>query len=161
MSLPENMSNRIHQMTEAATATRTVVVERVMPHPPEKIWRALTQAPLIEEWLMQNDFQPVVGHRFNLRSPPMPHWNGVVDCEVLAVEPPKRLVFSWNASGAEAATGIKTVVTWTLTPAGGGTHLRMEQSGFRNDQPQNYRGATAGWHRFFTNLEQVLTRIDG
>ncbi len=74
-------------MTEAAAATRTVVVERVMPHPPEKIWRALTQSPLIEEWLMQNDFQPVVGHRFNLRSTPMPHWNGVVDCEVLVVEP--------------------------------------------------------------------------
>ena len=146
-------------MTEAATATRTVVVERVMPHPPEKIWRALTQAPLIEEWLMQNDFQPVVGHRFNLRSPPMPHWNGVVDCEVLAVEPPKRLVFSWNASGAEAATGIKTVVTWTLTPASGGTHLRMEQSGFRPDQTGNYQGATYGWQKYFAGLERVAAEL--
>lgn len=68
-------------MTEAAAAARTLVVERVMPHPPEKVRRALTQAPLIEPWLMQNDFQPVVGHRFNLRSKPMPHWNGVVDCD--------------------------------------------------------------------------------
>ena len=146
-------------MIEAATATRTVVVERVMPHPPEKIWRALTQSPLIEEWLMQNDFQPVVGHRFSLRSTPMPHWNGVVDCEVLVVEPPKCLAYSWNASGAEAATRIKTVVTWTLTPANGGTHLRMEQSGFRPDQTGNYHGATYGWQKYFAGLERVAAGL--
>jgi uncharacterized protein YndB with AHSA1/START domain len=51
-----------------------------MPHPPEKIWRALTQSPLIEEWLMGNDFQLIVGHRFNFRAPAMPRWNGVTDC---------------------------------------------------------------------------------
>ena len=73
-------------MTDA-TATRSLVVEREMPHPPEKIWRALTQGALIEEWLMKNDFQPVVGHRFNFRTTPMPRWNGILDCEVLAVEP--------------------------------------------------------------------------
>jgi cytochrome b561/uncharacterized protein YndB with AHSA1/START domain len=81
-------------MSDAAAAMRTLLVERVMPHP-------------IEEWLMQNDFRPVVGHRFNLRSKPMPHWNGVVDCEVLVVEPNERLSYSWNASGEEAATGDK------------------------------------------------------
>jgi uncharacterized protein YndB with AHSA1/START domain len=68
-------------MTELAT--RSIVVERVMPHPPEKIWRALTEAQLIGEWLMKNDFKPAVGHRFNFRSKPMPHWNGVTDCEAL------------------------------------------------------------------------------
>ncbi len=69
-------------------ATRSLVVEREMPHPPEKIWRAITQSPLIDEWLMKNDFQPIVGHRFNFRVTPMPHWNGVTDCEVLVVENP-------------------------------------------------------------------------
>src|SRR4051794_4624027 len=107
-------------MTKPAADTRTLVVEREMPHPPEKVWRALTQGALIAEWLMQNDFQPVVRHRFNFRATPMPHWNGVVDCEVLAVEPNKRLSYSWNASGAEAAGGLRTVVTWTLTPSKGG-----------------------------------------
>ena len=78
-------------MTKRATATRSVVVEREMPHPPEKIWRALTQAPLIEQWLMENDFRPVVGYGFTFRTTPMPHWNGVVDGEVLVVEPHERL----------------------------------------------------------------------
>src|SRR5882757_1734050 len=108
-------------MTDTTTATRTLVIERVMPHPPEKIWRALTQAPLIEAWLMRNDFQPVVGHRFNFRSIPMPLWNGVTDSEVLVVEPNRRLAYSWNASGDQAPDGLKTIVTWTLTPSDGGT----------------------------------------
>jgi uncharacterized protein YndB with AHSA1/START domain len=67
-------------MTNIATEALSVVVEREIPFPPEKIWRALTQPHLIEEWLMKNDFKPVVGHRFNLRG----DWGGVLDCEVLA-----------------------------------------------------------------------------
>jgi uncharacterized protein YndB with AHSA1/START domain len=73
-------------MTELAPAARTIVVEREMSHPPEKVWRALTQAPLIEAWLMKNDFQPTVGHRFNFRAAPIHGWNGVADCEVLEVK---------------------------------------------------------------------------
>jgi uncharacterized protein YndB with AHSA1/START domain len=133
-------------------ATRSTIVEREMPHPPDKIWRALTQGALIEEWLMKNDFQPVLGHRFNFRAAAMPHWNGVTDCEVLFVEPNERLSYSWNASGEEAATGLKTVITWTLTRTKGGTLVRMQQSGFRPEEEANYQGASyagsgssAGW----------------
>jgi uncharacterized protein YndB with AHSA1/START domain len=148
-------------MTDATTATRSLVIERMMPHPPEKLWRALTQAPLIEEWLMRNDFQPVVGHKFNLRVDPIPHWNGVTDCEVLVVEPNKRLAYSWNASGEEAATGIKTVVTWTLTPVSGGTHVRMEQSGFRHGNDDRfYQGANYGWQGMFAGLERVAAGLE-
>ncbi len=136
-------------MTNPATETLTVIVEREISHPPEKIWRALTQPHLIEEWLMKNDFNPVVDHRFNLRA----DW-GAVDCQVMAVEPNKTLSYTW------AAYGLESVVTWTLTPTSTGTHLRMEQSGFRPDQQQAYQGAKAGWPRFFANLEQVLARID-
>jgi uncharacterized protein YndB with AHSA1/START domain len=136
-------------MTAAKTATRAVVVEREMPHPAEKVWRALTQGALLEEWLMKNDFQPVVGHRFNLRA----DW-GAVDCQVLAVEPNKTLSYTW------AAYGLESVVTWTLTPTNTGTRLRMEQSGFRPDQEQAYQGAKYGWQKFFANLEQVLARTD-
>jgi uncharacterized protein YndB with AHSA1/START domain len=126
-----------------------------MPHSPEKIWRALTEGPLIAAWLMKNDFQPVVGHTFNFRATPMRHWDGVVDCQVLVVEPCERLSYSWTASGEEAPGGLKTVVTWTLTPTKGGTHLRMEQSGFRPEDEANYQGARHGWQRFVAGLERV------
>jgi uncharacterized protein YndB with AHSA1/START domain len=147
-------------MSKTENGPLAIIIEREIPHPPEKIWRALTQAPLIEEWLMKNDFKPVVGHRFNLRAEPQPHWNGVTDCEVLAVEPNKRLSYTWNSSGDEAANGLKTIVTWTLTPTSTGTHVRMEQSGFRADQQQNYQGANYGWQRFLAALEQVVGRMD-
>ena len=136
-------------MNETATETRSVVVEREMPYPPEKIWRALTQPHLIAEWLMKNDFKPVVGHRFDLRA----DW-GAVDCRVLEVEPARTLSYTW------AAYGLESVVTWTLTPTSAGTRLRMEQSGFRSDQQQAYQGAQYGWQRFFAKLEQVLPRTE-
>ncbi len=142
-------------MNATETATRSIVVERELPHPPDKIWRALTQPHLIEEWLMKNEFEPVVGHRFNLRA----DW-GVVECQVLAVEPNKSLSYTWDASREGAANDLKSVVTWTLTPTSTGTRLRMEQSGFRSDQPQYYGGAKQGWPRLFAALEQVLKRID-
>ena len=134
-------------MNETSIETLSVIVEREIPYPPEKIWRALTQPHLIEEWLMKNDFEPIVGHRFNLRA----DW-GAVDCEVLAVEPNKTLSYTW------AAYDLKSVVTWTLTPTSTGTHLRMEQSGFRTDQKQAFAGAQAGWQQFFEKLEQSLER---
>jgi uncharacterized protein YndB with AHSA1/START domain len=134
--------------------TRSVVVERELPFPPEKIWRALTQPHLIEEWLMKNDFNPLVGHRFNLQRTPQPDVNIVVDCQVLVVEPNKTLSYTWSAFDLES------VVTWTLTPTSMGTHLRMEQSGFRPDQRQAYGGARGGWQKFLANLEQVLARTD-
>ena len=143
-------------MSNTATETRSVVVEREIPFPPEKIWRALTQPHLIEEWLMKNDFKPVVGHHFNLRG----DWGGVLDCEVLAIEPNKTLSYTWNFTHDDAAYNLKSVVTFTLTPTSTGTHLRMEQSGFRPDQQQAYQGAKHGWQQFFANLEQVLARID-
>jgi uncharacterized protein YndB with AHSA1/START domain len=141
-------------MNEPSTEKRSVVIEREIPHPPEKIWRALTQPHLIEEWLMKNDFKPVVGHRFNLRRTPKPDLNIAIECQVLEVEPHRTLSYTW------VAYGLESVVTWTLTPTSKGTNLRMEQSGFRPDQPQAYRGATMGWGNFFAKLEQVLARAD-
>jgi uncharacterized protein YndB with AHSA1/START domain len=136
-------------MTEETTQTLSVVVEREMPHPAEKVWRALTQQALIEEWLMKNDFQPVVGHRFNLSA----DWGGV-EGVVRAVEPGKVLSYTWEAYGLES------VVTWTLTPTSTGTIVRVEQTGFRPDQKQAYHGAKAGWPNFFDGLERVLEKAD-
>jgi uncharacterized protein YndB with AHSA1/START domain len=132
-----------------ASEVQSVVVERAFPYPPEKIWRALTQPHLIAEWLMKNDFAPVVDHQFTLSA----EW-GAVQCEVREVEPNRTLSYTWSAYGLES------VVTWTLTPAGEGTALRMEQVGFRPDQQQAFQGAKYGWQKFFGNLEQVLARAD-
>lgn len=135
-------------MTQAASETRSIVMEREFPYPPEKIWRALTQPQLIEEWLMKNDFQPTTGHRFELRG----DW-GSVACKVLEIEPHRTLAYSWDAHG------LKSVVTWTLAPSGAGTTLRMEQAGFQTDQEPFYQGAKAGWPRFLAALEQTLARL--
>lgn len=136
--------------------TRSIIVERLMPHPPEKIWRALTQAALIGEWLMKNDFEPLVGHRFNFRATPIPGaWNGVSDCEVLTVEPFTRLAWRQQASGEQKAEGLDSVVSWTLTPTDGGTLVRMEQSGFRPKDEMGYRMMSSGWPRIVAGLERV------
>jgi uncharacterized protein YndB with AHSA1/START domain len=137
-------------MTNTAEGTRSVVIERVFPHPPEKLWRALTESTLLAEWLMKNDFEPVAGRKFQFRAEPVPQWDGIIDCEVQVVEPLKQLSYSWGTMG------LGTVVLWTLTPAEGGTHVRVEQSGFGVDREAAYKGATYGWRRFFDGLERVL-----
>jgi uncharacterized protein YndB with AHSA1/START domain len=134
-------------MNQPSTETRTVTVERDIAFPAEKLWRALTQPHLIAEWLMKNDFKLNVGEKFTLSG----DW-GSVDCKVLEVEPNKTLSYTWDAMGLES------VVTFTLTPTSTGTHLRVEQSGFRSDQTQAYNGAKYGWQNFFGKLEQLLAK---
>lgn len=137
-------------MTQAKTGTRSVVKDRHLDHPPEKVWRALTQKHLVAEWLMDTDFKAEPGHEFVLQA----GW-GVVACKVLAVEPHQTLSYSWQAQG------LDSIVTWTLTETETGTHLRMEQTGFGADQEQAYRGATAGWNGFLDRLARVLSELDG
>ena len=136
-------------MNDTSLQTRTVTVEREFAHPPEKIWRALTQPHLIEAWLMKNDFVPALNHRFKLSG----DW-GSVDCEVLEIEPNRSLAYTW------AAMGLDSVVTWTLTPAGAGTHLKVEQTGFQPGQDAAYNGAKYGWNKFTTALDEVLAKLD-
>lgn len=136
-------------MTDVKNATRAVVKERHLDHPPEKVWRALTQTHLIGEWLMECDFKAEPGHDFELKA----DW-GSIACKVLAVEPHRALSYSWQSRGLES------VVTWTLTRTGTGTLLHMEQTGFGPDQEQAYRGATAGWTSFLGRLEKVLSDLD-
>ena len=136
-------------MTNTATETLSVVVEREIPYPPEKIWRALTQPHLIEEWLMKNDFKPIVDRHFNLRA----DW-GAVDCQVLAVEPNKTLSYTW------AAYGLESVVTWTLTPSGMGTHTAHGAVGRPAGSAAGLPGRQLRVAGFFASLEQVLARID-
>ena len=129
------------------------MIEKELPYPPERIWRALTEGSLIQEWLLDNDFEPVVGHNFQFRFPPMPNWNGVIDSEVLVVEPNQTLSYKWDS------LGLESIVVWTLIASGSGTLVRMEQSGFRPDQEAAYKGATYGWQKFFGGLERVVAEL--
>ncbi|MEX0955616.1 MAG: SRPBCC domain-containing protein [Rhizobiaceae bacterium] len=136
------------------TETKAIVVERVMPHPADKIWRALTQSHLIADWLMKNDFEPVEGHKFTFRATPVPGWSGVTNCEVLTVDQPRRLAYSWG-DGTESDSGLKTVVTWTLMPEGSGTRVKMEHAGFRPQDESGYKGMGGGWPRILAKLEEI------
>jgi uncharacterized protein YndB with AHSA1/START domain len=136
-------------MNTPTSEIRTIIVERELPHAPEKIWRALTQPHLMEEWLMKTAFEPEVGHRFKFSA----DW-GEIQCEVIAIDLHRKLEYSWDAGD------LKSVVSWELTPTDKGTVLRMEQTGFKPDQSRYYGGAKLGWPRFLDNLEQVLKRMD-
>lgn len=125
---------------------RILVIERRLPHAQDKVWRALTQSELMADWLMPNDFEPVAGKPFTLRTDPTPHWNGIVTGEVLEVQPMSRLVYKW----------YDMTIVMTLTPEDGGVLLRLEQSGFANDQA--YAGAQYGWTNFLNRLEPVVAR---
>ncbi len=144
-------------MTDTIEATRSLIFERQMRHPPEKVWKALTQSWLIAEWLMPNDFKAEVGHRFAFRATPMPGWSGIANCEVITVDEPHRLAYRWG-DGTESASGMKTVVTWTLTPqADGGTLVRLEQSGFRRKDQFAHERMGSGWPGVLERLEQVAS----
>ena len=126
-----------------------------MPHPPEKVWRALTDPALLAEWLLPAvGFAPEPGAAFTLQAPAYPGWDGTVECRVLAVEPHRTLRYTWRVPFADAA--LDTVVTFTLTPTASGTRLSVVQTGFRPDQPRALGGARYGWGMMGGKLTTLL-----
>jgi uncharacterized protein YndB with AHSA1/START domain len=144
----------LKSVSKITSEIRTVTIEREVAHPPEKIWRALTQPHLLEEWLMKTDFKPEKGRKFTFSRRPQPDVNVVVDCEVLDIEPHKTLSYTWDAFGLES------VVTFTLEPTPTGTMIRIEQTGFRPDQDAAYKGSKASWKQFAARLDELLSRLD-
>ncbi|MGE5675574.1 MAG: SRPBCC family protein [Mycobacterium leprae] len=102
----------------------TIQLEQVYSSPMERVWRALTNSEAIARWLMPNDFRPELGHKFRFQAQPAPGWDGVIDSEVIELDEPRKLVYTWNSRG------MNTVVTWTLEEVNGGTRLRLEHTGF-------------------------------
>ncbi len=141
-------------------ATRDIVVEGVLPHAPERVWQALTSAELIGRWLMPNDFAAEVGRRFTFRTRPMGDWDGIVHCEVLELVPQRKLVYSWKGGSRDNATygsALDTVVTWTLTPVAGRTHLRMVHAGFRSPANDSaFDAMRPGWSRILQSIPRVI-----
>jgi uncharacterized protein YndB with AHSA1/START domain len=142
----------------AKAETQSISQQYDLPYPPAKVWRALTEPELLSRWLMATDMQPAVGNSFTFESDPTPWWDGIVRCEVLELERPKRLSYTWR-SGPESSP-LDTVVTWTLTPTpSGGTRLSLEHSGFTPSNKFALDGASTGWQRMVgERLREVLAQ---
>ena len=137
---------------------RDLKFEVVYPHPPEKVWRAITDSRAIAQWLMENDFEARVGHTFQFRSKPQPGWDGITNCEVLEAEPPRRLRYSWRGGP------IDTMLTITLEPVAEGTRLVLEHTGFRGVKAMMVGWIMArGWKSKILRvaLPRLLERWDG
>jgi uncharacterized protein YndB with AHSA1/START domain len=152
-------------MSEAATATREIVVEETFPHRPETIWQALTTGDLIGRWFMApTGFAPVPGTRFTFQTKAGGAWDGVIHCEVLEAVPHERLVYSWRG-GHPDNTGygapLDTTVSWTLTPTAEGTRIRLVHAGFvvpRNQSALETMGN--GWKKVVPALGNAVAGQD-
>ncbi len=145
-------------MNTTNTEAQSICVDYDLSHPPSKVWRALTESGLLSAWLMPNDIRPVVGHRFTFKSQPMPGWDGVVHCEVLEVEPLRRIRYSWRG-GAEGWV-LDSTVTWTLTPTRAGTRLTLEHAGFLPRNAFAFDVMGKGWRgKMVDRFNEVLSQI--
>jgi len=149
-------------MTEAAIKfdTRDIVVDEVLPHAPETIWKTLTTGELIDRWLMKaTGFEPLKGARFTLQTTPAGAWDGVIHCEVLEVIRNERLSYSWQGGhdgNAHYGSRLETIVTWTLVKVEGGTRLRLVHSGFvRPKNDTAYRNLSEGWKKVVGRIGTV------
>jgi uncharacterized protein YndB with AHSA1/START domain len=139
----------------AKAETQSIHQEYDFPYPPAKVWRALTDSKLLAQWLMNNDMRPEIGQSFTFRMEPTQWWDGVVHCDVLELEPEKRLSYTWR-SGPESSP-LDTVVTWTLTPTASGTRLSLEHTGFVPKNKFAFQGADQGWrHMVGERLRKLL-----
>lgn len=132
----------------------SVVFELDLKHSPPKVWRALTEPALLEQWLLPTiDLKLEPGAPFRLKAPPQPGWDGTVHCCVAEIEPQRKLSYSWLVGE------LDTVVTFTLTPTPSGTHLSIVQSGFQPNQKRNFGGARYGWRLMTGKLVEVLAQV--
>ena len=128
--------------------------ERLLAHPREKVWRALTDPVLLTEWLLPvTGLELRLGNSFTFKTQPYPGWDGTVNCRVLEIDPLKKLSYAWVVGDM-----LDTVVTFTLAPTATGTLLSLVQSGFKPDQKQNLGGARYGWKLMGGKLIDVLAK---
>jgi uncharacterized protein YndB with AHSA1/START domain len=130
------------------------------PHPPAAVWEYLTNAELMELWLMKSDFQPVVGHEFTFRNKPVPSfdWDGIVYCKVLAMDPVKSLSYSWKLGPGDGATNVESVVRWELQPKNNGTELLLDHGDFAILKHMGiFEAMNKGW---LENMHKILDRLN-
>ena len=139
--------------TTNASQTDTISFECDLPHPPEKVWRALTTPELLTKWLLPvAELRLEPEQRFTFSAPPQPGWDGIVNCRILEIDPHRKLSYAWVVGD------IDTVVTFTLTPTGSSTRMIIVQSGFKPNQKQNFAGARYGWAMMGERLVGLLAK---
>lgn len=121
--------------------------EWIYEQSPNEVWEYLTQAELIALWLMPNNFKPLLGHKFQFQTNPMPSLDldGIMHCEVLAIVPFQKLTYSWKGGPGNGVITLDTVVEWTIKPFGKGTKLTLKHSGFKETNLSIFNGMTDGW----------------
>lgn len=142
---------------------RAIRIKWFLAQPPEKVWFCLTDPEMISQWLMENDFKPVAGHKFNFYTKAIPKMNfdGIVYCEVLEVIAPRKLVYTWRGGPAPGVITLDTLLTWTLQPKDGGTELLLEQTGFKGFG--NYIASIfmgSGWRKKILRRFEALLNKD-
>jgi uncharacterized protein YndB with AHSA1/START domain len=112
---------------------KEIIHQFTFPQSPEEVWEYLTNAELLAQWLMPNDFKPIVGHRFQFGTKPKYPlgFDGRIYCEVLEIVPYRKLVYSWKGGLSKENPSLDSTVTWTLTPTDNGTVLKLEHKGFK------------------------------
>ena len=132
------------------------------PHSPETVWEYLTKFELMAQWLMKNDFQPIVGLDFQFRTNPIPSlvFDGIFYCKVLEVVPFKRLSYSWKSGPGNGEITLDSVVIWKLEPKDNGTQLFLEHSGFAKKENLNfYEGLAHGWIEKLQKIDELLNLL--
>lgn len=133
--------------------TEAISFEFDLQHPPEKVWRALTDPVLLAEWLLPVvELELAPGATFKLQAPPQPGWDGLVQGRMLEIEPQRKLSYTWVVGE------LDTVVTFTLTPTPSGTRLSLLHTGFQPHQKQNFGGARFGWRLMGGRLVDLLAK---
>ena len=136
--------------------TDAISFEFDLRHPPEKVWRALTEPELMSQWLLPViGFELAPGKAFTLQTQAYPGWDGTVNCRMVEIDPQRKLSYTWVVGNM----AIDTVVTFTLAPTASGTRLSLVQSGFTPDQKQNFGGARYGWKMMGGTLVDLLERM--
>ncbi|MGI2906516.1 SRPBCC family protein [Tolypothrix sp. VBCCA 56010] len=125
-------------------------------YPPQRVWQVITNRQALAAWLMENDFQPRIGHKFRFQHSTLPGIDGSIDCEVIELDEPNRLSYTWQ----DKLMHQPSIVTWTLTPVDGGTRLQLKHQILQHEtikleQPQH---SAETWQSQFTHKSNTVTQ---
>ena len=137
----------------APSQTEAISFEFDLHHPPEKVWRALTDPDLLAEWLLPVvDLKLEPGAEFTFKAQPYPGWDGTVNCRFIEIETQEAQLHVDRRRHRHRGDVH-------AQPTASGTRLSLVQSGFKPDQKQDFGGARYGWKLMGGKLVDLLARL--